>query len=281
MGKDKFIRILLITIGIILSIIGINGFLAPANLLSNGFAGIAVLVDYMYNINMGVFIFVINIPIFLYSRKYVDKEFFYSSLINMIIYSVALGATQDFFTFININDIMMQSIFGGVFVGIGLGLIFKANASLGGMDIVTAILKIRYDISIGSTFLVINTLIVCAGGMIFGVRLAMYTIVSMYITSVTLEGAKNCFNKQKSILLISDRYEEIAEAIMTKMHRGVTFLEAEGAYTNNKKKLIYCIVSSNQVIKVKELIYETDENAFVSINNVDEVRGGGFKAKAL
>lgn len=281
MWKEKFIRILLITIGIILSIIGINGFLAPANLLSNGFAGIAVLVDYMYNINMGVFIFVINIPIFLYSRKYVDKEFFYSSLINMIIYSVALGFTQDFFTFINIDDIMMQSIFGGVFVGIGLGLIFKANASLGGMDIVTAILKIKYDIPIGSTFLVINTLIVCAGGMIFGVRLAMYTIVSMYITSVTLEGAKNCFNKQKSILLISDRYEEIAEAIMTKMHRGVTFLEAEGAYTNNKKKLIYCIVSSNQVIKVKELIYETDENAFVSINNVDEVRGGGFKAKAL
>lgn len=281
MGKDKFIRILLITVGIILSIIGINGFLAPANLLSNGFAGIAVLVDYMYNINMGIFIFVINIPIFLYSRKYVDKEFFYSSLINMIIYSIALGFTQDLFAFINIDDIMMQSIFGGVFVGIGLGLIFKANASLGGMDIVTAILKIKYDIPIGLTFLLINTLIVCAGGMIFGVRLAMYTIVSMYITSVTLEAAKNCFNKQKSILLISDKYEEIAEAIMTKIHRGVTFLEAEGAYTNNKKKLIYCIVSSNQVIKVKELIYETDENAFVSINNVDEVRGGGFKVKAL
>lgn len=281
MNKERINKVFLITTGIILSIIGINGFLTPAKLLSNGLAGIAVLIESIFNINKGLFILLINIPIFLYSRKYVAKEFFYSSLVNMIIYSIGLGFATKVASYININDIMIQSIFGGVFVGVGLGLIFKANSSLGGMDIVTAILKIKYDIPIGTTFLIINTFIVCAGGILFGARLAMYTIISMYVTSITLEAAKDIFNKQKAILLISDKNEEIAKSIMNNLHRGVTFLEAEGAYTNNKKKLIYCIVSTSQVVKVKELVYEKDKNAFISINNVDEVRGGGFKTKAL
>lgn len=281
MNKEKLSKIFLIIFGITLNVIGINAFLTPANLLSNGLAGIVVIVDYIYEINQGLLILIINLPIFVYSRRYVDKEFFFSSLINMFIYSFLMGVTQNLHKYININDIMVQSIFGGILVGAGMGLIFKANSSVGGLDIITAIIKIKYDIPIGTAFLLINTVIVCIGGILFGARLAMYTIISMYVTSVALEVVKDCFNKQKSILLISDKYEEIAKHIMVNMNRGVTYLEAEGAYTNNKKKLIYCIVSSNQVVKIKELIYKIDKNAFISINNVDEVRGNGFKAKVL
>ena len=176
---------------------------------------------------------------------------------------------------------MIQSIFGGILIGVGVGLIFKANSSVGGLDIVMATLKIKYDISIKNASLVINFFIICLGGMLFGGLKAMYTLISMYLTSIFIEKAKDCFNKQKLILLISERYKEIASSIMDITGKGVTFLDAQGAYTKVKKKMIYCVVSASQVAKIKEIIYKEDKDAFISINNIDEVNGGGFREKKL
>ena len=176
---------------------------------------------------------------------------------------------------------MIQSIFRGILIGVGVGLIFKANSSVGGLDIVMATLKIKYDISIKNASLVINFFIICLGGMLFGGLKAMYTLISMYLTSIFIEKAKDCFNKQKLILLISERYKEIASNIMDITGKGVTFLDAQGAYTKVKKKMIYCVVSASQVAKIKEIIYKEDKDAFISINNIDEVKGGGFREKKL
>ena len=109
----------------------------------------------------------------------------------------------------------------------------------------------------------------------------MYTLISMYLTSIFIEKAKDCFNKQKLILLISERYKEIASNIMDITGKGVTFLDAQGAYTKVKKKMIYCVVSASQVAKIKEIICKEDKDAFISINNIDEVKGGGFREKKL
>ena len=148
-------------------------------------------------------------------------------------------------------------------------------------DYIAAVFKRKYDISMKNTFMFINFFIICAGEFLFGPKLVMYTLISMYITSVTMELAKDSFDNKKSILLISDKYEELSKIIMKDMKRGVTFLDAEGVYTNNKKKMIYCIISASEVGHFKELVYEKDENAFISVNNVEEVRGGGFKEKFL
>lgn len=279
--ESKVGKQLLIIIGIIISSIGINGFLAPADLLSSGLAGIVVILNKIFGVNQGLVILLMNIPIFLICKKYVDKEFFYSSIINMFIYSLALGISENLYKYIIIDDLMIQSIFGGILVGVGVGLIFKANSSVGGLDIVMAALKLKYDISIKNASLVINFFIICLGGILFGGLRAMYTLISMYLTSIFIEQAKDCFNKQKLILLISEKYNEIATNIMSATGKGVTFLDAEGAYTKVKKKMIYCVVSTNQVAKIKEIIYKEDKDAFVSINNIDEVKGGGFKEKRL
>lgn len=279
--ESKVGKQLLIIIGIIISSIGINGFLAPADLLSSGLAGIVVILNKIFGLNQGLVILLMNIPIFLICKKYVDKEFFYSSIINMFIYSLALGISENLYKYIIIDDLMIQSIFGGILVGVGVGLIFKANSSVGGLDIVMAALKLKYDISIKNASLVINFFIICLGGILFGGLRAMYTLISMYLTSIFIEQAKDCFNKQKLILLISEKYNEIATNIMSATGKGVTFLDAEGAYTKVKKKMIYCVVSTSQVAKIKEIIYKEDKDAFVSINNIDEVKGGGFKEKRL
>ena len=279
--ESKVGKQLLIIIGIIISAIGINGFLAPADLLSSGLAGIVVILNKIFGVNQGLVILLMNIPIFLICKKYVDKEFFYSSIINMFIYSLALGISENLYKYIIIDDLMIQSIFGGILVGVGVGLIFKANSSVGGLDIVMASLKLKYNISIKNASLVINFFIICLGGILFGGLRAMYTLISMYLTSIFIEQAKDCFNKQKLILLISEKYNEIATNIMSATGKGVTFLDAEGAYTKVKKKMIYCVVSTSQVAKIKEIIYKEDKDAFVSINNIDEVKGGGFKEKRL
>lgn len=277
--ESKVGKQLLIIIGIIISAIGINGFLAPADLLSSGLAGIVVILNKLFGINQGIAIIVMNIPIFIICKKYVDKEFFFTSIINMFIYSFALGISENLYKYIRIDDLMIQSIFGGILIGVGVGLIFKANSSVGGLDIVMAALKIKYDISIKNASLVINFFIICVGGVLFGGLKAMYTLISMYLTSISIEKAKDIFNKQKLILLISEKYGEIASNIMKTTGKGVTFLDAQGAYSKVNKKMIYCVVASSQVAKIKEIIYKEDKNAFVSINNIDEVKGGGFKEK--
>lgn len=279
--ESKVGKQLLIIIGIIISAIGINGFLAPADLLSSGLAGIVVILNKLFGINQGIAIIVMNIPIFIICKKYVDKEFFFTSIINMFIYSFALGISENLYKYIRIDDLMIQSIFGGILIGVGVGLIFKANSSVGGLDIVMVALKIKYDISIKNASLVINFFIICVGGVLFGGLKAMYTLISMYLTSISIEKAKDIFNKQKLILLISEKYGEIASNIMKTTGKGVTFLDAQGAYSKVNKKMIYCVVASSQVAKIKEIIYKEDKNAFVSINNIDEVKGGGFKEKKL
>ena len=199
----------------------------------------------------------------------------------MFIYSFALGISENLYKYIKIDDLMIQSVFGGILIGVGVGLIFKANSSVGGLDIVMASLKIKYDISIKNASLIINFFIICAGGILFGGLRAMYTLISMYLTSIFMEKAKDIFNKQKLILLISEKYSEIASSIMEATGKGVTFLDAQGAYSKVNKKMIYCVVATNQVAKIKEIIYKEDKNAFVSINDIDEVKGGGFKEKKL
>ncbi|EQF23745.1 hypothetical protein QEW_3156 [Clostridioides difficile CD160] len=279
--NNIFLQYGLIILGMILSTLGINLYLAPAKLLSGGVAGICVILYKLFGINQGISSFLMNIPIFIIAKRYFDNKFLLISFVNMLLFSVALGLTQDIAKYFPIDDTMLQCIYGGALTGIGMGLTFKARATAGGLDIIAAIMKRKYDIPMKNTFLFINFFVVCAGAFLFGAKLVMYTLIAMYIISFTMDIAKDCFDRKKSILLISNKYDEISKVIMNKMGRGVTFLEAEGAYTQNKKKMIYCIISANEIGKFKDLIYDMDSEAFISVNNVEEVKGGGFKDKFL
>lgn len=279
--ENKVLRQIVIVLGMAICAIGINGFLTPAKILSTGLGGVVVIVRDIVHINQGITMILINIPIFFFCRKYVSREFLISSFINMIILSVALGLTEDLYKYIKFNDIMLQCIFGGVLTGVGVGLLFKANSSTGGLDFITAVLKIKFNFSIKTTSLCINFVIICIGGILFGAVPAMYTLVAMYITYFAMDVTKDLFTQNKSIFLLSDKNEEIAEIIMKKLGKGVTFLEAEGAYTRSKKKLLYCIVPYNYIGKIKDIVYSVDSKAFISIHDVDEVRGEGFKTKIL
>ncbi len=282
--KSKYynsIRFLLIIFGIFLSAIGINAFLTPAKLLSGGVAGISVILNQVFGFNQGICTFLINIPIFLIGIKYLDRKFLILSFINMFLFSFALGITQDLYKYINLNDPMIQCIYGGILNGAGVGIIFKSQACVGGLDIVAACGKRQFNIEMKHTFLSVNFFVVSLGGILFGFKPALYTLIAMYLTSHVMDIVKDSFNSQKSIIVVTDFDKKIAENIMVKLGRGVTYLEAEGAYTHHKKKILYCIVKSSEIARFKDLVYSIDDKSLVCINDVNEVRGGGFKGKYL
>ncbi|MGL5329948.1 MAG: YitT family protein [Peptostreptococcaceae bacterium] len=276
-----FLKYFAIILGMTIACIGINGFLRPAHLLSGGVPGISTAINYLTDVNIGVLTFLINIPIFILGFIYLEKDFCITSLINMVLFSVLLGITQNIGQFIPVKDILLQSVYGGVLSGIGTGIVFRTKSSQGGTDIIAAILKFKKNIQMKETTFSINLFIVSIGGILFGIDLALYTLISMFISASAMSFVKDAMNYQKSVMVISKESELIAKEIMSTLQRGVTFLDAEGAYTQEKKKLIYCIVASNEIPKIKEIALKYDKKSFISVNDVSEVKGRGFKEKYL
>lgn len=276
-----YVRYTLITIGIIIQAIGVNGFLRQAHLLSGGVAGLSTAINYVTDINVGLITLLINIPIFILGFIFLERDFLITSLINMILFSFILGVTQNVGTLIPVDDILLQSVYGGILCGVGNGLVFRTKSSLGGTDIIGTILKIKKNIPIKNTSLALNIGIVSVSGALFGMNLALYTLISMFINAQVMSYIKDALNDEKAVMVFSDSAEEIAGEIMEGLVRGVTFLQAEGGYTHTKKKVIYCVVLSREIPKIKEIALKYDKRAFISVNEVNEVKGRGFKEKFL
>ena len=281
LDDNVFFRYSVIITGMLVACIGINGFLRPAHLLGGGVTGVSAAINYLTQMNIGLLTFLINIPIFILGFIYLERKFCIYSLINMVLFSLLLGITQEIGQYVPINDVLLQSVYGGLLSGIGTGLVFRTKSSQGGTDIIAAILKFKKNIPMKDTTLSINILIVAVGGAIFGMNLALYTLISMFLSASAMTFVKDAMNYQKSVMVISKESDLIANDIMEELHRGVTFLDAEGAYTHERKKLIYCIVSSNEIPKIKEIALKYDKKSFISVNDVTEVKGRGFKEKYL
>lgn len=278
---NLFLRYTVIVIGMLVACVGINGFLRQAHLLSGGVTGIAAIINYTTDINIGLLTFLINIPIFLLGFIFLERDFCITSLINMVLFSVLLGITQNIGNYIPVDDILLQSVFGGILSGVGSGMVFRTKSSQGGTDIIGAILKFKRNIPVKDTVLAANLIIVSVGGVIFGMNLALYTLIGFYVSASAMSFVKDAMTYEKSVMVISKESELIAKEIMSTLVRGVTFLEAEGAYTKEKKRIIYCIVLSKEIPKIKEIALKYDQKAFISVNDVTEVKGRGFKEKYL
>ncbi len=276
-----FFMIVTIFLGSLICGISYNVFIIPHKMLSGGLSGIALIINYITGIKPGMMLFMLNIPVFLLGQKFVDKEFVILSLIGAVSFSLFL----DSFSFLKykmlVEDIMLSSIYGGVFNGIGIGIVLRNRASLGGIDIIAVIIKKYFSLNVGSTSLIINIAIVATSSLIYGIRPAMYTLISMYVSTKVLDKVQEGFDIRKQVMIISDNEEELGNEIINRLHRGVTYLEGEGAFTRNKKKVIYCIVTLNQLAKLKQIVIETDPHAFMTVNDTAEVLGKGFSKRGV
>lgn len=252
-------------------------FIVPHKLLSGGISGIALITQYLSNIPAGFIIILLNIPLLVLSLKELDKEFTILTLAGTICQSLFLILTRNISTIYHTNDIILSCICGGVINGIASGIVFSNHGSLGGTDIISMILRRKYNLEIGNVSFGINLLIVSIGSMFFGVERGLYTLISMYIASSVLDKVINGFDRKKMLLIVTDKETEIIEKIHQDLNRSSTLLYGLGTYTKAEKKLVYCVVSLSQVPKAKQIVDNADPYAFMSILDTSEIQGRGFK----
>lgn len=266
----------LILAGCLISSSSINLFLVPHYLLSGGVSGIAIIFYYLFKLPIGAQMLVMNVPLLVAAYKTLGKVYTIDVIFGTVLFSVCIDAMQFLANFKIVGDPMLAAIYGGVFNGIGYGIIFRANGSSGGLDIVAAILKKYYSLNMGSVIFAFNCVIMLAAASLFGVELAMLTLISMFLSSALTDKVIAGFNHKKTVIIISDKTTDIAEEIIKEVGRGVTFLKGEGAFTHRKKDVVFVVVNLTQIGKIKMIADEIDPLAFMIVLDANEVMGRGF-----
>ena len=276
-SKTFFIDVLVIVLGCFIYSLGVNLFLTNAKLVSGGVTGIALILQYISDIPSGVTVFLLNIPLFFVNYKFLSKRFTLYTAIGMTSISLSLIITKPLSSLVQVNDILLYCIYGGVLCGIGMGLVFYRNGSTGGIDIITMVIRKKYsNFEIGKLNFVFNLIIVAIAAIIFGLPQALYTLISMFIQGTILDKVLNGFTSKKLLLVLTEKEEEIINYVINDLHRGITSIMAEGEYTHSKKKMLYVAITSSQFISLKNKILRIDPKAFITIIDASEVKGKGF-----
>jgi uncharacterized membrane-anchored protein YitT (DUF2179 family) len=275
--KKFFQDISISFLGCIISAFGTACFLLPNKLSSGGFSGIATILYYLFNIKMGVSILILNIPLFILAYIKLGKYFVAKTVISTIAYSKMI----DFFEMItlNIQDKFLASIYGGILIGIGLSFVFRRHASTGGTDLIASLTQ-SYNprIKIGQMLVLLDFFIVFANLIVFkSVEIGLYSFIAIFLESKAIDIIFEGVNFTKLIYIISNKSEEISNQINIELEKGATLLYGKGSYKKNDKYVIMCATKRTNVIKVKRLVYNIDENAFLIITDAREVYGLGFK----
>lgn len=278
-SKTFILDVILIFLGCIIASLGVNLFLTHAKLLSGGATGIALIFQYILAVPAGIVVFIINLPLFFLSYKKLSKSFTLYSAIGMLSLSVALIITKPLASFVKVDDMLLYCIYGGVLCGIGYGIVFLRNGSTGGTDIITMLIRQKYsNFEIGKLGFIINCIIVIVGAIIFGVPRALYTLLSIFIQGAVLDRVLRGLNSKKLMLIITKESQNIIDFVIEDMNRGVTSIPIEGEYTHMKKKMLYCIVTTSEMLVLKNKVYDIDPKAFITIMDTSEVKGKGFKS---
>lgn len=257
--------------------LGFSLFLEPNNINSGGISGLAQAIAHVIGTqNVGLLSVLLNLPLFLIGGIRVGKRFFAGSLIGMLVSGVLI----DLFASISIGfqDALVSGIYGGLLCGLGIGVVFAAGTSTGGSDILVRLLKLHYrNVPIGMISMTFDALVVILTGIVFrDITRALYSGIAVFITGQVMDLVVYRFDYSKVAIIISDQAEAIAKAVAEKLDRGVTFLDGQGYYTRQDKKVVLTVVKKGQLADLKELVMERDEAAFVIVQEAHQVLGDGF-----
>lgn len=276
----KFLtRILLLVMGAGLVSVALEIFLVPNAIIDGGITGISIITSHLTGLPLGIFLFFFNLPFLFLGYKQIGKTFALSTLFGVAIMSIGTYFLHPVKPLT--IDPLLAAVFGGVILGIGVGLVIRVGGSLDGTEIVAILLTKRLPFSVGEIVMCCNIFILGSAGFVFGWDHAMYSLIAYFIAykviDITIEG----FNESKAVWVISDDYRDIGEAIMSRLGRGVTYMNGEGGFTGGAKTVIFCVITRIEEAKLKTIVGEIDRNAFVAVGNIHDVRGGRFKKKAI
>lgn len=275
---SKFSKFLSIIVGTALYSIGLEIFLIPNNVIDGGTVGISIMINHFTQIPLGVLTFIINVPFFIIGYKQIGKTFTISTLFSVICYSIGISILKPIPGIT--NDILLASVFGGVIVGLGVGIIIRSGGSTDGTEIIAIILDKRSSFSVGQIVMFFNFFILAAAGFIFGWDRSMYSLMAYFIAIKIIDIIVEGLDESKAVIIISEEQDDISRAIMARLGRGITLLNGKGGYMGAPQEVIYVIVSRLEIFKLKSIVYGFDENALMTIGSV-ETLGKGFKKKAI
>ncbi|HOA13825.1 MAG TPA: YitT family protein [Myxococcota bacterium] len=279
--RDNLKRILLVLLGSFLAALGVQLFLVPIHLLTAGIAGFALLLSYVTPIPAGLGLFILNVPIFLFCMKYLEKEFLVWSIVGMITLSASFALTAPLADLHPVKDMYLNLIAGAVVSGFGCGLVFRARASQGGTDVIAAAVRKISSVRIGYLLFVLNASVVVILAIMYGLEPALATIVVIAIESVVIERTIIGVDGNKALMIITRKPDEIAAELMKRVDRGVTIIEASGAYTHERRPIVLCILRTRQLALATKIVRDIDPESFTYVHDVTEVIGHGFKASPI
>lgn len=275
--KEFLIDMIYLILGCAIMAIGTAVFLLPNQLSTGGFTGIATIFYYLFDFPMGTVILALNIPFFILAFFKIGKKLVIKSIIGTSLLSLFIDLFEKIPTLT--NDRLLACIYGGIFVGFGLALVLKANASTGGTDLITYIARAYKPYIKTSSIIVVVDVIIIGLNVIFfkKVEIGLYSAISIYLMGKMIDVVFEGINFTKMVYIISQKYEEISKEIDKQLQRGSTGIYAKGMYTNTDRLMIMCVGSRNEVAKMKQIATQIDPKAFIIISNARETWGKGFK----
>jgi uncharacterized membrane-anchored protein YitT (DUF2179 family) len=267
-------NLFLITAGSALCAVAINGILIPNQFLAGGVSGLSLFVHYIFPfMSVGVNNFLLNIPLFVVGWLFVGRRFFFYSLAGMTIFSAALLIHVPAFP---IHDPLLKALTAGIISGVGSGVILKSLGSGGGLDILSVILLKRFSMRIGTTVMVFNCALMVASLFRFSLDIVLYTLIYLFVTTQLVNLVVTGLNQRKAVMVVSPAWQAIAREIMETMQRGVTLVNGEGGYTGHPLRIIYSVVTFQELSRFKEMVRQHDPKAFLVVTETLEVMGKGI-----
>ncbi|MFZ3172108.1 MAG: YitT family protein [Carboxydocellales bacterium] len=273
----KFLRESMgILVGSAITALGMNLFLVPNKIAAGGVSGIAIIIHYLAHLPVGATMLIMEIPLFIASMRFLGFGFGIRTLLGAVSLPFFIDGFAPYLQKVTENN-LLASLYGGIFVGVGIGIVFRSKGSTGGTDELAALIHRFIKIPLGQILLVLDGLIIAGAGIVFGLESALYALITVFVTSRVIDVVQEGLSVVRAALIISDYSEDIAKGILGRLNRGATALEGTGLYTGKRREILLAVVSQSEVSLLKEVVYEVDADAFLIVADVHEVLGEGFK----
>lgn len=269
----------LILVGALVQAFALRLFLIPAELVSGGVSGLAQLVNNYTAFPIGLMVLLGNIPLFILGWQYLGgPRFALRTILSILAFSILTDTLIFFLPAEGVtNDMVLNTIYGGLLLGIGLGIVYRGRGTSGGSDILGRILNRHFGITISQAYLITDSVVVLGAGFVFGWTKALYGLVLIYVSGLAAEVALEGTNIIRTAMIVTTEPEEIVKAIIRDLERGVTILSGTGGYTGEPRSVVYCTVARMEINRLKLLVHEIDPKAFMVIGQAQEALGEGFK----
>lgn len=274
-------RALFIILGAFIYTVGLDLFLVPNNIIDGGVVGISLMAATLSGYSFSIFVVLINLPFLYLGYRVIGKTFTLSTLFGI----VWMAIFSNFMHLLPVitTDPFLGAIFGGIILGIGVGLIIRNGGSLDGSEVVAIIFDKRSSFSVGELVMGMNLVIMTLAGFVYSWNSAMYSLIAYFIAYKMIDITITGLEESKSVMIILDaeKSAEVADALNDRLGRGVTILYGEGGYLKQPKHVLYSVITRLEITKLKEIVYEIDDKAFITISDVQDLFGGHFKKKNI